>query len=248
MLALVVNGKTRPQPPVHRMTALRGDRLDPPGRQLDRDDAVHPAVVDQQPGDEPLVVARDLVVLQRGLEQRVQHVEAGLVGGEPGAHLLHAAERADRDVPVGLPAPRAAPVLQLEQLARAPPRRTPRRRPGRTASRCPRWCRRRARRGCRRRRSTAGRAALGGDRVAAHRVDLRDHGHVEPRVGLGDGDGGAQAGAAAADDQHVVRGGHRAVTHRAAPRPTSTLPLWWTTMRWTLPSWNSSRVLRHPQE
>ena len=52
--------------------------------------------------DEPLVVARDRGVLQRGLEQRVQHVEAGLVGGEPGAHLLHAAERAHRDVAVRL--------------------------------------------------------------------------------------------------------------------------------------------------
>ena len=57
-------------------------------------------------------------VLERGLEQRVQHVEAGLVGGEPGAHLLHAAERAHRDVAVRLPAPRAAPVLQPQQLAR----------------------------------------------------------------------------------------------------------------------------------
>ena len=96
---------------------LRGDRLDLAGQQADRDDAVHPAVVDQQPGDEHLVVARDLVVLQGGLEQRVQHVEAGLVGREPGALLLHAAERTDRDVAVRLPAPGAAPVLELQQLA-----------------------------------------------------------------------------------------------------------------------------------
>ena len=79
---------------------------------------MHPALVDEEPGDEPLVVPLDRAVLQRGLEQRVQHVEAGLVGGEPGAHLLHAAERPDRDVPVGLPAPRAAPVLELQELAR----------------------------------------------------------------------------------------------------------------------------------
>ena len=52
----------------------------------------------------------------------------------------------------------------------------------------------------------AGRAALGRDRVAAHRIDLRDHRHVEPGVGLGDRDGGAQARAAAAHDQDVVRG------------------------------------------
>ena len=119
MLALVVNGKTLPQPPVAEDDRLRGDRPDPSGAQLDRHHAVHPAVVDEQPGHEPLVVALDRAVLQRGLEQRVQHVEAGLVRGEPGAHLLHAAERADRDVPVRLPAPRAAPVLELEQLARS---------------------------------------------------------------------------------------------------------------------------------
>ena len=153
MLALVVNGKTLPQPPVARTTDSRGDRPDPAGRQLDRDDAVHPAVVDEQPGDEPLVVPRHPAVLQRGLEQRVQHVEAGLVGGEPGAHLLHAAEGADRDLAVGLPAPRAAPVLELQQLARRLVRRTPRSRPGRPASRCRRRCRRCARRGCRPRRS-----------------------------------------------------------------------------------------------
>src|SRR5204862_8180570 len=71
---------------------------------------------DQQAGHVPLVVAHDRRVLQGGLEQRVQEVEAGLVGGEPGTHLLHATERAYRDVPVRLAAPRAAPVLQPEQL------------------------------------------------------------------------------------------------------------------------------------
>ena len=81
-----------------------------------RHDALDAAVVDQQPGDEPLVVAGDAGVLERGLEQRVEHVEAGLVGGEPRAHLLHAAERAHGDAAVGLAAPRAAPVLQPEQL------------------------------------------------------------------------------------------------------------------------------------
>ena len=99
MLAFVVNGKTLPQPPVHRMTAFAVIAWICPRHQADRHDAVHPAVVDQQPGHELLVVPRDLVVLQRRLEQRVQHVEAGLVGGEPGAHLLHAAERADGDRP-----------------------------------------------------------------------------------------------------------------------------------------------------
>ena len=95
-----------------------GDGLDPAGRQLERHHSTDPAVVDQQRGDEPLVVADDPVVLQGGLEQRMEQVEAGLVGGEPGPHLLHAAERTDGDVPVRLAAPRAAPVLEPEQLLR----------------------------------------------------------------------------------------------------------------------------------
>src|SRR5206468_3982260 len=52
----------------------------------------------------------------RGLEEGVEHVEAGLVRGEPGAELLHAAERPHRDVPVRFAAPGAAPVLEPEQL------------------------------------------------------------------------------------------------------------------------------------
>ena len=48
------------------------------------------------------------------------------------------------------------------------------------------------------------RAALGGHRVAPHRVDLRDHGHGGPGVGLDGGDGGAQPGGTAADDHDVV--------------------------------------------
>jgi hypothetical protein len=49
----------------------------------------------------------------------VQHVEAGLVGGEPGALDLHAAEGAHVDVAVVLAAPRTAPVLELDHLRRA---------------------------------------------------------------------------------------------------------------------------------
>ena len=46
----------------------------------------------------------------------MQHVEAGLVGGEPRALDLHAAEEAHVDVPVVLAAPRAAPMLELRHL------------------------------------------------------------------------------------------------------------------------------------
>ena len=46
----------------------------------------------------------------------MQHVEAGLVRGEPGALDLHAAERPHVDVAVVLAAPRAAPVFHLHHL------------------------------------------------------------------------------------------------------------------------------------
>ena len=72
----------------------------------------------QQLGDEAFVVALDSFVLQGSLEKRVEHVEPGLVGSEPGALDLHAAEGADGDATVGLPAPGAAPVLQSQHLSR----------------------------------------------------------------------------------------------------------------------------------
>jgi len=49
----------------------------------------------------------------------VQNVEAGAVGGEPGALDLHATEGADVDVAVGFAAPGAAPVLQLHHFGGA---------------------------------------------------------------------------------------------------------------------------------
>jgi hypothetical protein len=87
-----------------------------PGSDLDRDDTLHAAVLDHQIDAEMLVEALDRRILDRGLEQRVQHVETGLVGGEPRALDLHAAEGAHIDMPVRRPAPRATPVLQLGQL------------------------------------------------------------------------------------------------------------------------------------
>ena len=49
------------------------------------------------------------------------------------------------------------------------------------------------------------RAALRGNRVAAHGIDLRDHRQAEIGVGLGNRDSGTQAGTAAANDQDVMR-------------------------------------------
>jgi hypothetical protein len=166
------------------------NRLDPPGGQLDADDALHAVLVDQQRGHVPLVVAGDLLVLQRRLEQRVQQVEAGLVRREPGALLLHAPERADRDLAVGRSAPRAAPVLELHQLDRrlhherldrvlvAQPVTAGHRVVGVLVQAVvPRDDRRRA--------------ALGRDRMAAHRIDLRHDRDAQAGVRLHDRDGRA---------------------------------------------------------
>jgi len=89
--------------------SLGSNRLDSPRHQFDGNNTLHPSVVDQQLGDEPLVVSRNGFELQRRLKKRVQHVEAGLVGGKPGAPFLHAAERPYRDVPIRLAIPRTTP-------------------------------------------------------------------------------------------------------------------------------------------
>ena len=92
--------------------------MDLAGAELEGHAALAAAVGGQQAGGEVFVVAGDLAELQGGLKKRMQHVEARLVGGVPGAFDLHSAERPDRDVPRVLPAPGAAPVLQLDELAR----------------------------------------------------------------------------------------------------------------------------------
>ena len=155
------------------ITALASDQPEFAGRDLDRDHALHPAVVDDQVDAEVLVEALDRRVLDRRLEQRVQHVEAGLVGGEPRALDLHAAEGAHVGVAVGRAAPRAAPVLHLHHLVvrmrdeildhvlLAQPV---------AAATVSLKCCSRLSCGC----VTAGGAAFGRHRVAAHRIDLGD--------------------------------------------------------------------------
>jgi len=83
---------------------------------LDGDDAGDPLILDDQIDTEVFVETLDRRILDRGLEERVQHVKAGLVGGKPGPFDLHSAEGADIDVPVFRPAPRTAPMLELGRL------------------------------------------------------------------------------------------------------------------------------------
>ena len=148
----------------------------------------------------------------------MQHVEAGLVRGEPGALLLHPAERADRDLAVRLPAPRAAPVLELEQLARrlvherldrvlvAEPVAA-----RRSCRRCaPRWCRpRRSRRPRRPRRRPCGCASGRPSTPRPRRGRGRSRRRRWPRAGRQH----------PPHQEHVVRAGCRGLTHPGTPRP-----------------------------
>src|SRR5665213_713264 len=83
---------------------------------FNRNDALNRAILNQQSRSKSFVVTGDRSELQRSLEERVQHVEAGLVGGEPRAHLLHAAEWTDCYSTVGLAAPGASPMFKVEQF------------------------------------------------------------------------------------------------------------------------------------
>ena len=181
---------------------LRLDQRELAGADLDRQHALAAAVLDDQVGAEVLIEALDRRILDRGLEQRVQHVEAGLVGGEPGTLDLHAAERAHVDVAVVLAAPRAAPVLELHHLLDAMGDEVVDdvllAQPVAAGHRVVEMMlqavvRLRDRRG----------AALGRHRVAAHRVDLGDQRHDQRRVGLGHRDRGPQACTAGTHDRHI---------------------------------------------
>jgi hypothetical protein len=179
---------------------------------VERSDAVHRAAVDDQLRHELLVVADDVRVAQRLLEERVQHVEADLVGGVPRALGAHAAEGARRDAAVVVAAPGAAPVLEQGQLLRRLADEVldhvlvaEEVRPlhGVVGVHLEAVVGARDRGG----------AALGGDRVAPHRVDLRDERDARLGVLLGGGDGGAQSRGASTDDDEIVAGR----VHRQGP-------------------------------
>ncbi len=87
------------------------------------------------------VKALNLGKLKGGLEEGMRHVEAGFVGGKPGAFDFHATEAPDVDAAVGAAAPWASPLLQLGHFRRAVMNENSRRHPARTASRLPRRCR-----------------------------------------------------------------------------------------------------------
>src|SRR5262245_5863873 len=178
---------------------LRPEEVELAGRELDREHALDAPVLDYQVGAEELVVAPDRRELHRGLEERVQYVEAGLVRGEPRALDLHAAEEADVDVAVVLAAPRTAPMLELRHLLGAVGHEILDHvlvaQPVTTADGIVEVAAEAVVRA-----DGARRAALGGHRVAAHRHDLRDQRDAKRGVALGDGDRRPQPSTAPADD------------------------------------------------
>ena len=164
--------------------------------------ALQPAVVHQQIQREMFVQTLNIRVLQRGLKQRVQHVEAGFIRRKPGARNLHAAETAHIGAPVGQPRPRAAPMLELNHffggvfdkilhhILLAQPVAAGNRvvemvfqrivvahHPGRTA--------------------------FGGHGMAAHRVHLGNQVYGFIRRGAGDFDCRPQTGSAGADNRYI---------------------------------------------
>ncbi len=206
----------------HASRAAAGDD-DRPGMELaqlaaahvHRDEALAAAGVDQQVEREIFVVALDRVELQGGLEQRVQDVETRLVGGEPGALLLHAAEGPHGDRAVGLAVPRAAPVLELEQflgclmheifdaiLVGEPVAAAHRIVEMRVEAVV--------------RLDHAGRAAFRRAGVAAHGIDLGDQRDAKFRIGFREGDCGSQSGAAGADDGYISLDGFHFCLFRCA--------------------------------
>ena len=151
----------------------------------------------------------------------MQHVEAGLVGRKPRAHLLHAPEGAHRNPAVNFTAPRTAPVLQPEELFRgflderldgiliAQPVASGNGVVGMLVEAVVRG-------------DDTRRAPLGRDGVAAHRVHLGNNRDAEMGMGLGDGEGGAQTSSAATYEHHVVGRLHvaRIIPRRTARRPS----------------------------
>jgi hypothetical protein len=188
--------------------ALGVEQLRVPVTQIaaDRPDTVARVVLDQV-GGEPLLVARDpLVVLHQLLVEDVQDRLAGDVGDVVGPRLRGTAERPRAEMSGLVAVEGDARVLQVEDLLRRLAAHdldrilvaeVVRALDGVEGMRFPGvlWIQRRID------------AARGGHRVRAHGVDLRDDGHRRARARSCQR--GSLAGQASADDEHVV-GGHGA--------------------------------------
>ena len=75
-------------------------------------------IIDQNIQHKVFVKALDLWELQRGLEQGMQHMEAGFIRSKPGTLNFHPAEATNVDATVFAATPRATPLFQLGHLGR----------------------------------------------------------------------------------------------------------------------------------
>ena len=184
--------------------AAQHDRL--AARRVDAEQAGEAALLDQDVGDEELVVAGEAPVAQQLVVQRLHLEEAGLVGRQRRAREGVAAEGALRDAAVLVARPRDAPVIEQPDLVRdgvdeAPDDVLVGQEVGSLVGVPGVQVDRVALLGAQHR----GGAALGAHRVRAHQLHLRDdadvHAAVEARADL---DGGAQAGQSRAEDEHIV--------------------------------------------
>jgi hypothetical protein len=132
----------------------------------------------------------------------VQHMEAGFVGGKPGALYLHAAKGADIDAAIGFATPGAAPMFQSQHFLGAVLNKVldyilvsqpvgagdgviemvfegivGLDNPGGTS--------------------------LGGNSMAAHGVDFRNQGNIQLWVSFGSGNGGTQASSTGTDNKNI---------------------------------------------
>src|SRR6266545_2866281 len=184
---------------------LRADRDHAASPEVDRRDADARAAVEDQRRHEVLVEALDLRELHRGLEERVEDVESDLVRREDGALDGHPAERPLAHAPVGIAGPRAAPMLEPDDLLRTL----------RDEELDSVLVREEVGAFDRVRRVELegvvvphhrGGPALRRDGVAPHRVDLRDEGNRDLGVLFGRSDRRPQARGATADHHDVVGG------------------------------------------
>ncbi len=155
-----------------------------------------------------LIQALDLRIFQRGLKQGMQHMEAGFISGKPGAFDLHPAEAAHVDRTVFFAAPRAAPKLQLRHLLRTVLNKVvDHRLLAQPVA---------ARYGVVKVGIEAvlllghgGSPALGGNRVAAHRIDFGNQRNLQFRVGFCGGDCRPQSRSTSADNHQIgIQGLH----------------------------------------
>src|SRR5882724_3522165 len=130
-------------------------------------------------------------------------MEAGFIGGEPGAHFFHATEGTHGDMAVRFTTPRAPPMLESQHLFRrfsdkgldriliAEPIAARDRVAGMFVQAVIRFY-------------NCGGSPFGRDRVAAHRVDLRDHRYIALGIDLGHRNGRPQASAPTTYQQNIM--------------------------------------------